>query len=120
MNRLFEDLRSIIMKELEDIVSRGELDDGTLMCVDKLVDIIKDIDEIEGHESGYSNTGTSRYNRMSYDNYSRGRGGMGRFENSFRGGYSRDGSTIEKLNRMMNEASSDMERDVLRRVIDSI
>ena len=117
MDRLFEDLRGIVMKELGDIVSHGELDDGTLMCVDKLVDIIKDIDEIESHDGGYSNTG---YNRMGYDNNSRGRGGMGRFGNNFRGGYSRDGSTMDKLNRMMNEASSDMERDVIRKIMDTI
>ena len=117
MDRIFEDLREIVMRELGGIVSRGELDDGTLMCVDKLVDIIKDIDEIESHDNGYSNT---EYNRMSYDNNNRGRGGMGRFGNNFRGGYSRDGSTMDKLNRMMNEASSDMERDVIRKIMDTI
>ena len=34
--------------------------------------------------------------------------------------YSRDGSTMEKLNHMMDDASSDVERDVIRRIMDNL
>lgn len=118
MDRTLEDVRGMVMKELDDIVARGDINEGTLMCLDKLVDIVKDIGEIEDHEEGYSNTGRIPmypYERSTYNNGNSYRGGRMRYS------YSRDnGSTMEKLNRMMNEASSDVERDVIRRLMDTM
>ncbi len=122
MERVFDDLRGIVIKEMEGIVSHGELDDPSLCAVDKLVDIWKDLDEIEKNEGGYSQTGRMPYmyenrgysSRRYGGNYARG-GGYGRD-----GGYSRDSATMDKLNRMMDEASSDVERDVIRKVMESM
>lgn len=87
-----------------------------------LVDIVKDIGEIEDHDEGYSNTGRIPmypYERSTYSNGNSYRGGRMRYSRD--GGYSREnGSTMEKLNRMMNEAFSDVERDVIRRLMDTM
>ena len=117
MERVFEDIRDMVMKELEGIASRGELEDSTLCALDKLVDIWKDMDEIEGHEGGYSQDSRYSYGRRTRYNYDRG----GNYSRGSRyGGYSREGSTIEKLNHMMEDASSETERDVIRRIMDNL
>lgn len=129
MANTFEDLREIVMREIDEINKRGELDENSLVCVYKLVDIIKDINEIEtGEEGGYAmamnsrmaypyyamegggsyrggNSGNS-YARNSYAN-ARNRDSMGRYSregnsygNSNRGGYSREGEREEIMAKM--------------------
>lgn len=115
MERVFDDLRGIVVKEMEGIVSHGELDDPSLCAVDKLVDIWKDLDEIEKNEGGYSQ-GRMPYG---YDN----RSYYGRRYSSYArngGGYSRDGAVMDKLNRMMDEAGSEAEREAIRKVMDNM
>lgn len=120
MKNTYEDLREMVDKELREITKRGELDDMSLEHTYKLVDIAKDICEIEEKESGYSERymgypymmegGSSRAGRYSREGYSRdgysrdgysmrqGRDSMGRYSrdysnNSYRG-YSRDGEEM--------------------------
>ena len=96
-------------KELESVASNGKFKSREdIVSVGELIDMIKDIYEIEemdgGMEDGYSNDGGSyRYDRMysreggrSGGSYARGRGrnarrdSMGRYSRD--GGYSNDGS----------------------------
>lgn len=148
MANTFEDLREIVMRELDEINKRGELDENTLICVYKLVDIIKDINEIEtGEEGGYAMMNS----RMAYpyyameggsyrgggnsnasyarNSYARNRDSMGRYsrensyENSYRGGYSREGERdeiMEKMRRMMESAASETERQVIQRIMNQV
>ena len=147
MERTFEDLRELVMKELDEIIRQGQLDGNALECVDKLVDIAKDIGEIEKAEMGYSQTGYSMYpyawDGNSYDGngyrgnsyrsggYSRrGRDSMGRFtSNSYdggmsnRGGYSRESEREEimaKMGRMMDNAASETERQAIQRIMNQL
>lgn len=147
MAHTFEDLREIVMKELDEINKKGELDEATLACVYKLVDIIKDINEIEtGEEDGgysmmnrmynpYSMEGGS-YARNSYNSYARqNRDSMGRYSrggsygNSYRGsyaregGYSREGEREEimaKMGHMMDTAASETERQAIQRIMSQL
>ena len=114
---MLEELRNMVMNELDGIISKGKFDNNSLACTYNLVDILKDIEEIEEKEGGYSNAG--RYNMNSY----RGMGGNSYARNSYRnngGGYSRDGEVMDKLNRMMNEASSEHEREIIRKVMNNM
>lgn len=129
MDRVLEDVREIILKEMDDIAAKRELDENSLICVYKMVDIIKDITEIEEKESEMSMSSYSANGSYEYGNSYANRVGNGRSSrynyargNSSNrgGGYSRDGDVMDKLNRMMNEASSDTERDVIRRIMNNM
>lgn len=131
MEHTLNDLREIVIKELDEINRKGELDENSLVCAYKLIDILKDIGEVEEHEMGYSSMmdpypmGNGNSYRGGYSNrYSmRGRDSMGRYSrNSYRG-YSREGEhddMMEKLERMMRDANSETERQVLQRVMNQI
>lgn len=127
-----EDLREMMCDELDEIVKKDSLDNTQLEQVYKLVDIIKDIDEINMNgmsEIGYSqtgmmpiwNTGNSYRNGYANSGYAnRNRDSMGRYS---RTGYSRDGDNehmIQKLERMMDEAPTEREREAIRRCLDSM
>ena len=119
MERTFEDLREIAIKELDEINKRGEMDENSLVCAYKLIDIVKDIHEIDSMENGYSRTG-----RMSYpynNGYSyRTRDSMGRYSRDYYRGYSRDNERddlMNKMERMMDTAGSETERQVIQRIM---
>lgn len=150
MAHTMEDLREIVTKELDEINKRGELDEPTLKCVYQLVDILKDIGEIEGQEMGYAEMmypyamesresyrggNSNRYSGAGYSNRQR-RDSMGRFSNAYGGGsnayagggsnayggsyrgYSRDGEDImAKMERMMDTAGSETERQMIQRIM---
>lgn len=127
MDRVLENIKSMVMRELDNVSSSGQLTNDSLMCVDKMVDIIKDLGEIEEKEmGGYSNAGripmypydmNSYGGRMSYNGSN---SYANRNYNSYDNGYSRDNEVMDKLNQMMNETSSPQERDAIRRVMDKI
>lgn len=132
MERTFEDLRAIVMKEIDEINKKGELDENTLVCAYKLIDIVKDIHEIdEKMNGGYSQTGM--YPHMMYGNSygnsyaTRNRDSMGRYSrdgyNSYRGGYSREGERddmMAKMEHMMNTAGSETERQMIQRIMNQM
>lgn len=141
MERTFEDLRAIVMKEIDEINKKGELDENTLVCAYKLIDIVKDIHEIdEKMNGGYSQGGMYPYmyamdgnsyrgnnNSYGYGNSyaNRNRDSMGRYSrdgyNSYRG-YSREGDNdmMSKLEHMMNTAASETERQMIQRIMNQM
>lgn len=139
MENTLYDLREIVTRELDEINRKGELDENTLVCAYKLIDILKDIGEIEGQEMGYSQATMYPYsmddgnsyrggysNRYSNDGYSmrQRRDSMGRYSNRpYRGGYSREGDNgdmMEKLERMLRDAPSETERQVIQRIMNQM
>lgn len=85
---MYKELKKKIEKELEQLVSRGEMNMATMEKMHKMTDIIKNCDKIEmlEGEGGYSEMGSS---------YARGRrnarrDSMGRYSYDM-GGYSEDG-----------------------------
>lgn len=142
MAQTLEDLREIVTKEIDEINKKGELDENTLVCAYKLIDILKDIGEIESMEMGYSQANSYMMYPYSMDNGNSYRGGysnrysnpgysmrnrdsMGRYSRdySYRGGYSRDGEREEimaKMEHMMNTAGSETERQMIQRIMNQM
>ena len=147
MEREFEDLREIAMREIDEFNKKGELDENSLVCAYKLVDIVKDIHEIDEKiyemNNGYSQGGMYPYmyamdgnsyrgnnNSYGYGNSyaNRNRDSMGRYsrnsyDNSYRGGYSREGERDEimaKMEHMKNTAGSETERQMIQRIMNQV
>ena len=142
--QLYKDLERMLEKEIRETVDKGSLDMQSLEVTYKVLDNIKDISIIcamkREEEEGYSERRS-----MSYDDemsYARGRGrnarrdSMGRYasrgygyesydesnngsydsyDRSYDRGYSRD----EDYERMMREAKTDKERDLIRQLMEA-
>lgn len=142
--KVYDKIKDMLCDELEEIAKKKELTTSSLDVIDKSIDVLKDIATIKAMEqeypegysedSGYSQTGNSywgRYPYYMYDDgmsYARGRGAnakrdsMGRYSSE---GYSRgydgySGDTKEELQRIMNMAQNDRERDAIRKALDSM
>lgn len=123
-------IRDLVECEIEKIGKSEQLNETTLHFLDKLVDIRKDIDEIE------MNDGIADYYEdwTNGNSYTRGRNGGNSYRRSYgRGGnYSRGRSyrgnsyangvdeTIDYLHMAMNSAQSDAERESIRKVIEKM
>lgn len=139
MNELYK-LKDMLMKELEEYGSKGELTGGTLEVVDKLAHAIKNLCKIiEAYEeeeysgmagggSSYRRGGGGSYgNGGSYDDggsyrggsYARGRGRYARRDSM--GRYSRaSDDMMETLHGLMQDAPNDMIRQDIQRLADKI
>lgn len=137
--RVYEDALKMAQEEIEHIVKKGELDDKCLEYLDKLVDISKDIETIFAMSNEYGDNGYSQARRpfYSYDepmgggnSYQR-RDSRGRYSNNYsndyrnggsygRGGYSREGDMRGRLEAMMNEATTEREREAIRHALEQI
>lgn len=124
---VYEDVKEMLCKELEDIAKKGELSAGSLDTIDKLLHALKNASKMIMYEqyagSGYSYADADM--DMTEYSYARGRNrdSMGRYsrrEYSRRGYSYGDGDKEEKismLRSMMNEVSSDDERRALKQII---
>ena len=126
----YDGIKDMLCRELEDIQHK-ELSSNNLDVMYKSVDIIKDIETIKAMENGHSNEYSGEYSRMfrpwysydgsydgSYDNRGRGayadRDSQGRYSSN----YSRNSE--EEIRRIMDKASDEHEREVLKRALDSL
>lgn len=140
--KVYDKIEDMLCEELEEIAKKHELTSSNLEVIDKAIDVIKDISvirEMAKSEEGYSNDGYSGgyYDRYPYymyegdgtgNSYARGRGSnarrdsMGRYSRESRGeypdGYSRD--TASELQRIMETAKNEKEREALRQAISSM
>lgn len=140
--KVYDQIKDMLCDELEQIAKKKELTTNSLEVLYKGVDIIKDLATIRAMEQEYPEEGYSRdggysqgyYERIPYymyDNgssYARGRNAkrdsMGRYSSDGRSyDYSRDGysgDTKEELQRLMNNAQNDREREAIRKALDSM
>lgn len=126
-------LREMLCEEVDKVVNQGELTAGSLESVGKLLDAIKDIDEIamNDHDGGYSQRGYGGHimyypSEMYYNGgdmdgnsnsgmrYSR---NMGSYRNNRY--YYDDGKDhmIEQLHQMMDQTSNEKERQAIQKCI---
>lgn len=113
----YDNIRKLVDCELEKIGKMNELNPTSLENVYKLVDILKDLDEVEGKkmDDGYSqrympDMGNSYRRNMNY-----GRG------NSYNRSYnSRGGSLRDHLEQALDEAKTERERETIMRMMDEI
>lgn len=128
MQKTFDKLRDMIGSEMDQITARGELDENSLACTYKMVDILKDLGEIEMNDGGYSQRYMPQYPMNSYgmggnsyrNNNTMYRGNSYRNSYNGMGGYSRTGDTMDKLHQIMNEAQTEQERETIRRVMETM
>lgn len=132
-------LKEMLHCEIDKIAGQGELTTGSLESVGKLLDAIKDIDEISMHEGedGYSQRGyggqiTYYPNDMYYDNGNMGRGMSQRGGRSYRNNMNMnsyrgmnsyaDGKDhmLDQLQEMMDNATNERERQAIQKCIRQI
>lgn len=134
MKALYE-LRELLCDELDEIAKKQEMSAGDLETIHKLTDTIKNIDKIciMEEDGEYSQAGDwearGRFGGAVYDergNSYRGRkrDSMGRYsrdseyeQRGRRGRYSRNSgrSMMDYIDEMMDDASTEQERDIIRR-----
>ena len=114
-------IRKLLDCEVDKIASKPELTDATLSNLYTLVDVIKDLDEIEEKDmklGGYSQrTMVGYYDDGVRGNSYRDNPGYGRMMNY---GYSMDKAPnymFDHLQQAMNSASNDKEREAIRQVM---
>ena len=133
--KYLHDLKEMLCEELEEYASKGELSAGSLDVIHKLTDTVKNIDKIlmleeygeedESREGGsYAGRRGTHYVRGHYSHdggsYD---GGSYRGGSRERGRYSRDDGKEhmkKEMNRLMEQASTDKEREAYRRCIEMI
>ena len=128
MKALYE-LKDKLQDELDEIARKPEMSAGDLETVHKLTDTIKNIDKICALEEdgGYSEAGDWEADMRG--TYGRGSSYRGRKRDSM-GRYSRDGSMysrhdakeamIEQAREMMENATTDREREAIRRFMSEL
>lgn len=127
---VLQELRTLLEKEVEKVVKKGEITPAELESVARAVKTMCKIDELE-RSGGYS--GRSRYSYDSTRSMSGGRYYDDRFRGDWPYSYDRSGrsgdgysghdskeSMVQSLRMMMSNASSDRERSVLADTIDRI
>lgn len=107
------DLYDILCDELEKITAKGELTAGSLDAVDKIVDIMKDMEEM-----GYSGDMMGRSYGRSYDDrmYDRSYRGSYAQRRDSRGRYSRR-DIVEQLEDIADSAPNEKSRKEIERLI---
>lgn len=121
-------IEDMLCDELEDIAKKNDLSMNNLDIIDTAVDVLKDISVLRAMEDeypvehGYSGRYNPIYNYddgMTGSSYARGRGAnaardsRGRYMSR---GYS--GDTKEELQRLMDMAKDDREREAIRNALD--
>ena len=121
---LYEEIKELLCKELEQIAKKGGLSSGSLETVDKLLNSIKNVHKIlmyEEYEDGdYSREGDySTRRRDAMGRYTRKGDYVDRGGRAYKG-YSYDAGKeekIEALREVMNEANSEEEKRVIHKII---
>ncbi len=139
---VYEELKDMLCKELEEITRKGELTARSLETVDKLTHSIKSIETImamneydgysyeNGNGGNMSNRGGYTRDRRSYNDggmsYARGRGryarrdSMGRYSN---GGYSYDDAKadmIDEIKDIMKDAPDEQTKKEFQRFVSKL
>ena len=131
------ELKEKLCMELDEIAKKPEMSAGDLEAAHKLTDTIKNMDKIEmlEEDDGYSRDGDwEMEGRGSYNRGSSYRGrkrdSMGRYSRDYsRDRYSRDGGysrgdakehMMEQAQELMESATTDREREVVRRFLDQL
>lgn len=133
--KTLDELNDLIEEELKKMVKKGDLSPNELEAANKAVCLMEKI--IMLREGGYSEDGSymGRSSRMypTYPetSYERGRSPMtgryvsrdGRYNDSYDRGYSGHSigdRAVDRLEKMMDDAGSDFERDTIKRYISMI
>lgn len=124
------DLKEKLCRELDEIARKPEMSAGDLETVHKLTDTIKNIDKIDMLEETGEYSQAGDWEMEGRGSYNRGSSYANRGKHYVRGHYSRDGRMYSRsdakehmmmeLEEAMNAASSDREREVIRRCMNQL
>ena len=133
--RMYDELRDIVEKEIDNIVKKGSLDQNSLCNLDKLIDIVKDIKEVNvGYEDNYSgyrgyiyndgysgrmmnNRGSENYNDYGRSNYQYdGYMNYSNMNNRYSGNDEK-AHMLSLMEEVMRHASNNEEREEIRKMI---
>lgn len=128
-----DSIKKLIDAEIDKIASMPSLTDAAVCTLDKLIDIKKDINELEDHDMvGYSQRAYGLYyddgmrNNNSYRmpmypdrHYDRGRDMYDRGR-SYNDGYSGDERMAEHLRKAMDMAQDETDREAIRKLMSKI
>lgn len=125
----------MLEKEIQEITQKGNISMDDLMILDKVLDNLKDITIIcsKPEDGEYSERGSNdsyarrrdSMGRYSRDSYNSNRGSYddsyddsyrGSSRNSYRGSYENGYSGHEDYDRMMSEAKTEKERELIRQL----
>lgn len=124
MKRVYEDAKKMLEREIEEITRKGNIGMDDISLLDKLLDNLKDISiicsmEDEGYSEGESyarrRDSMGRYASRSYDSYGNG-SYRGSYGDSYRGSYEDGYSGHEDYDKMMSEARTEKERELIRQL----
>jgi hypothetical protein len=119
----YDNIRKLVECELEKIGKMNELNNNAMENVYKLVDILKDLDEIEDHkdmmDEGYSQRMIPNYNYGNSYNRSMRSYNNGNYNRSYARGNSRN-SLRDHLEQALNEAQTERERESILRMMDEM
>lgn len=121
MEREIERTEELLHKSLKELNDKGDLNNSTLDLIGKTIDALKDICEIRDKDRSYGShhggmwTAEGSYGRMygrrdGDDRYYDRMDGYGRM-------YGNHNDIIDDLHRDLNNASSDQEREYIRKMI---
>ena len=127
-------LKDMLCTEVKKITQQNDFTTSTLETAYKIVDMLKDIEEIqekEGHQyekdGSYGYWGVGYGGRMPYnDRYSYGNNGMnngGGNSYGYDNGYSRMSSSdkmMHELQMMMDESTSSRDKSIIQRAMDEL
>lgn len=126
--RVYEQIKDVICDELAQAI-RHPLDRNSVHTIGEMVDIVKDINEISEKEQGYQGNSyrgdMTRYGMYPMYGYSfeRGRDSNGRYMdggNSMSGYYAGGSNTREELQKLMERATNETEKEAIRVAIESM
>lgn len=112
----------MLNEEMDRILATGSMDKEKLCLIGEIVDVMKDIKEIDMSEDmGNSYTGYNSYGRgRSYAGGSNGGYSQRRYSMRGRSMDSERDHIMSKMEQFMNQASNENERQLVRRIMDSI
>ena len=134
--RDIEELQTLLDKDIRGVIAKGDISPQDYQCLDVAIDITKDLHEIASMIP-MMEEGTQRYNRNSYDDgvnrggnsdnsygmygdyYPRMRSGA-RGGNNTRGMNSGHMSMEDKLNMIMQNATTEQERQVISKLMNEM
>lgn len=128
---LYDQTQEMLVCELEKITKKNELTPSALEFLDKIVDIIKDLDEISMNEEERMSDTKGGYSQRSMPRYYYGRASSYRDDSYHRNetgmrdgsGYSRGSSRSQMLDHLymaMDTAINEDERKRVQRMIDEL
>jgi len=125
---IYESSKDLMVCKLDKIISKQELSPSTLKYIYKIVDIIKDIDEIVSndiinYEGNSQRSGGSYYVNNSNKMYGHGssfRSHYNDMNSSYSGRSEKSSEMLDHLYKAHDAASSDEERKRIKRMIDEI